>query len=69
MEEVKSHEPQIEAVKVKGDTLKGQGTTEDRKMVERWVGDLLKRYDDLNFTLEEKNVCRRCLLGLVSLAV
>lgn len=36
--------------------MKAQGSTEDKKMVDRWVGDLLKRYDDLNFTLDEKNV-------------
>lgn len=54
--EVKSHEDQIEAVKGKGAALKSQGTPEDKKMVDRWVGDLLKRYDDLNFTLEEKKV-------------
>lgn len=58
VEEVLSHEGQIEAVKERGLALKGQGTPEDRKMVERWLGDLLKRYDDLNFTLDEKNVCR-----------
>ncbi len=58
MEEVKSHEGEIEAVKAKGAAVKAQGSTEDRKMVDRWVGDLLKRYDDLNFTLDEKNVWR-----------
>lgn len=56
VEEVKSHEDQIEAVRAKGSALKSQGSTEDKKMVDRWVGDLLKRYDDLNFTLDEKNV-------------
>ena len=56
-EEVQSHEAGIEAVKTKGNALKSQGSPEDRKMVDRWVGDLLKRYDDLNFTLDEKDVC------------
>ena len=46
----------MEAVRAKGSALKSQGSTEDKKMVDRWVGDLLKRYDDLNFTLDEKNV-------------
>ena len=58
IEEVRSHEGQIEAVKAKGEAVKAQGSTEDKKMVDRWVGDLLKRYDDLNFTLDEKNVWR-----------
>lgn len=56
-DEVQSHEAEIEAVKAKGNALKSQGSPEDKKMVDRWVGDLLKRYDDLNFTLDEKNVC------------
>ena len=61
--EVKSHEDQIDAVKAKGRVLKSQGSTEDKKMVDRWVGDLLKRYDDLNFTLDEKQVSRLVELG------
>lgn len=53
---MRSHEGQIEAVRAKGNALKAQGSTEDKKIVDRWVGDLLKRYDDLNFTLDEKEV-------------
>lgn len=60
---MQTHEAQIEAVKAKGHALKCQGTTEDKKMVERWVGDLVKRYDDLSFTLEEKNVTLRVPCG------
>jgi len=56
MEDVRSHGPQIEEVKAKGDPLKAQGSPEDKKMVDRWVGDLLKRYDDLNYVMEEKKV-------------
>ena len=54
--DVKAHEAQIEVMRAKGNTLKIQGSPEDKKMVDRWIGDLLKRYDDLNFTLEEKKV-------------
>ena len=56
MEDVRSHGPQIEEVKAKGSPLKAQGSPEDKKMVDRWVGDLLKRYDDLNYVMEEKKV-------------
>ena len=59
-----SHEPQIEAVKAKGHALKSQGTPEDKKMVDRWVGDLVKRYEDLSFTLDEKDVCHSTAYGL-----
>ena len=62
MEEVRSHEAQIEDVKVKGSALKAQGSPEDKKMVDRWAGDLLKRYDDLNFVLEEKQVSQDLLI-------
>lgn len=63
VEEVRSHEAQIEDVKVKGAALKAHGSPEDKKMVDRWVGDLLKRYDDLNFVLEEKKVSQRFKVG------
>ena len=56
LEEVKSHKAQIEAVKARGGALKEQGSPEDKKMVDRWIGDLLKRFDDLNFIMEEKKV-------------
>lgn len=52
--EVKSHEDKIESVRTKAAAVKSQGTPEDKKMVDRWVGDIIKRYDDLNFTLDEK---------------
>ncbi len=61
MEDVRSHEAQIEDVKEKGAALKAQGSPEDKKMVDRWVGDLLKRYDDLNYVMEEKKVVCACL--------
>jgi hypothetical protein len=65
---VRSHEAQIEAVKAKGHALKSQGTPEDKKMVDRWVGDLVKRYDDLSFTLDEKDVCHSMCCGGVESA-
>ena len=46
----------IEALKVKAESLKQYGTPEDCRMMDRWVGDVVKRYDDLQATLEEKQV-------------
>ncbi len=55
--EVESHQEPISQLKAEGDALKGQGNQEDQRVVDRWLGDILKRYEDLTFSLDEREVC------------
>lgn len=54
--EAQSHKEPIDALSAEGSELKTRASSEDQRMVERWVGDVKKRYEDLDFTLEEKKV-------------
>ena len=71
-----SHKQPIEALKAEGDALKVQGSPEEQRIVDRWVEDTRKRYEDLKFTLDEREVsgcglfkCRllKCIVCTVSL--
>ena len=56
MTEVHSHKDPIEALNAEGSELKTRASSEDQRMVDRMLGDVRKRYEDLDFTLEEKKV-------------
>lgn len=56
MTEVQSRKEPIDALNTEGGALRSRASSEDQRMVERMVGDVRKRYEDLDFTLEEKKV-------------
>ena len=56
MNEVQAQKEPIEALNAEGSELRTRASSEDQRMVERMVGDVRKRYEDLDFTLEEKKV-------------
>lgn len=51
-----SHEEPITQLKAEGEALKKQGGQEEQRVVERWLGDILKRYEDLRFSMDEREV-------------
>ena len=67
MTEVQSKKEPIDALNSEGGDLKTKASSEDQRMVDRMLGDVRKRYEDLDFTLEEKKVSH--LSGLVSLGL
>ena len=56
LSEVAAHKESIDILESEGQELNPQASPEDQTMVNRLVGDVNKRYDDLNFTLEEREV-------------
>ena len=56
MMEAQSRKEPIDALNAEGSELKSRASSEDQRMVDRMVGDVRKRYEDLDFTLEEKKV-------------
>lgn len=56
MTEVQSKKELIDALNSEGGELKTKASSEDQRMVDRMLGDVRKRYEDLDFTLEEKKV-------------
>ncbi len=53
---MENHEEPISQLEAEGEALKEQGSVEDQRVVDRWLGDILKRYEDLKFSLDEKEV-------------
>lgn len=51
-----SHRDSIDALKVEGEGIKGQGNPEEQKMVDQWVRDIEQRWLDLCGALEDKQV-------------
>lgn len=56
MSEIASHKESIDLLEKEGGELQSQASPKEQTMVNRQVGDVKKRYDDLNFTLDEKEV-------------
>ena len=56
LNEVQSKKEAIDALSSEGGELKVKASSDDQRMVERLLGDVRKRYEDLDFTLEEKKV-------------
>jgi len=56
-EEVLSHREPIDALKSEAAGLKSQGSSDEGRMVDRWVSDVVERWEDLNGALEERQVC------------
>lgn len=56
MTEMQSKKELIDALNSEGSELKAKASSEDQRMVDRMLGDVRKRYEDLDFTLEEKKV-------------
>jgi hypothetical protein len=56
MTEMQSKKELIDALNSEGGGLKAKASSEDQRMVDRMLGDVRKRYEDLDFTLEEKKV-------------
>ena len=55
--EVQSHQETIEALKSEGEELKSQGSPDDGKRVDHWVGDLEQRWDELGGATDDRHVC------------
>lgn len=53
---MESHKEPIEALSTEGGELKTKASSEDQRMVDRVMGDVRKRCEDLDFMLEEKKV-------------
>ena len=56
MTEMQSKKELIDALNSEGGELKAKASSEDQRMVDRMLGDVRKRYEDLDFMLEEKKV-------------
>ena len=66
MTEMQSKKELIDALNSEGGELKAKASSEDQRMVDRMLGDVRKRYEDLDFTLEEKKVSHSTLSGLIN---
>ena len=66
MTEMQSKKELIDALNSEGGELKAKASSEDQRMVDRMLGDVRKRYEDLDFTLEEKKVSHPTLSRLIN---
>ncbi len=53
---MESHRDPISQLRAEGEALKKQGSVGDQRVVDRWLGDIHKRYEDLEFSLDEREV-------------